>query len=172
MLTCTVSMIETAVAIITTCLPTLRVLILGHTSRKGTYPYASGHRSHAFELHTGTNNYSNHQTTITGGTHNETRRTTRPHPKTGRSDSEDELVKELHQYPAQPSPTLVVHPPMEARSFDGRISGDTCVSPKGNAIAITTEVTVLPEVTVTVLPEDAHSRDGQSSPSFKSMHEP
>ena len=36
MLTCTVSMVETAVAIIATCLPTLRTLILGKASRNGT----------------------------------------------------------------------------------------------------------------------------------------
>jgi hypothetical protein len=36
MLTCTVSMVETAVAIIATCLPALRTLILGHISRVGT----------------------------------------------------------------------------------------------------------------------------------------
>ncbi|KAF2087503.1 hypothetical protein K490DRAFT_3203, partial [Saccharata proteae CBS 121410] len=37
MLTCTVSMVETAIAIIATCLPTLRTLFLGHTSRRGSY---------------------------------------------------------------------------------------------------------------------------------------
>ncbi|GME60542.1 hypothetical protein GTA08_BOTSDO01369 [Neofusicoccum parvum] len=123
MLTCTVSMIETSIAIITTCLPTLRIMILGHTSRKGT-------------------------------------------------DSEDELVKELSQYPAQPSPRLP-QSPREVMSFDGRISGETCVnSPKPNTIEITTEFTVVPEVAIMTIPEEAHTSDGQRSPSFRSVREP
>lgn len=43
MLTCTVSMVETAVAIIATCLPALRTLILGHISRVGTTSAAGRH---------------------------------------------------------------------------------------------------------------------------------
>ncbi|KAB2578207.1 hypothetical protein DBV05_g3168 [Lasiodiplodia theobromae] len=157
MLTCTVSMIETAIAIIATCLPTLRVLILGHTSRKGTY--GSQRRSRVFELRdanprfTGTNAYTNHQTTITGGAQRDSRRITR---SMGRSDSEDELVKELHQYPALPSPTYMPRSPREKSSFDERVNDQT---PKPNAIEITTEVTVFPEVTVTVISEEPQTRD-------------
>ncbi|KAL1625751.1 hypothetical protein SLS54_003223 [Diplodia seriata] len=162
MLTCTVSMVETAIAIIATCLPTLRVLILGHTSRKGTY--GSGQRSRVFELRdghsrlAGTNPYSNHQTTITGGAQRDSRKMTRS--QMGRSDSEDELVKELHQYPALPSPT---HIPREKKSLEGR-TGEQ----KPNAIEITTEVTVFPEVTVTVIADEPHTRDGGRSPSSTS----
>lgn len=173
MLTCTVSMIETSIAIITTCLPTLRIMILGHTSRKGTY--ASKRRSRVFELNdaqprfSGMNHYSNHRTTITGGTQRDSRRITR---QMGRSDSEDELVKELSQYPAQPSPRLP-QSPREVMSFDGRISGETCVnSPKPNTIEITTEFTVVPEVAIMTIPEEAHTSDGQRSPSFRSVREP
>ncbi|KAF4313575.1 hypothetical protein GTA08_BOTSDO01369 [Botryosphaeria dothidea] len=173
MLTCTVSMIETSIAIIATCLPTLRILILGHTSRKGTY--ASARRSRVFELReaghfSGTNHYSNHQTTITGGAQRDSRRITRL--QMGRSDSEDELVKELHQYPARASPTHMPRSPREVKSFDERISEETYVnSPKPNAIEITTEVTVVPEVAVTAIPEEAHTRDSQRSPSFMSVRE-
>jgi flagellar basal body L-ring protein FlgH len=39
MLTCTVSMVETAIAIIATCLPALRTMILGKNSTKGTNSY-------------------------------------------------------------------------------------------------------------------------------------
>ncbi|EKG18822.1 hypothetical protein MPH_03838 [Macrophomina phaseolina MS6] len=173
MLTCTVSMIETSIAIIATCLPTLRILILGHSSRKGTY--ASARRSRIFELRdaapqfSGTNKYSTHRTTITGGAQRDSRRISRQ--QMGRSDSEDELVKDLHQYPALPSPTMA-RSPKEASSSEGRISGETYVnSPKPNTIEITTEVTVVPEVTVTVIPEEAHTRDSQRSPSFMSVHE-
>ncbi|OJD32994.1 uncharacterized protein BKCO1_3400098 [Diplodia corticola] len=165
MLTCTVSMIETSVAIIATCLPTLRVIILGHTSRKGTYGSQPGSR--VFELRdghsrlTGTNNYSNHQTTITGGAKRDSRRFQRAHM--GRSDSEDELVKELHQYPTHSSPTYVPRSPTE-KNYEGRNDEETGNAlRKSNAIAITTEVTVFPAVNVADLPEEAHMRDGRRS---------
>lgn len=37
MITCTVSMIETSIAIIASCLPVLRTLVFGSHSRTGTY---------------------------------------------------------------------------------------------------------------------------------------
>ncbi|KAH8660722.1 hypothetical protein BGZ60DRAFT_566429 [Tricladium varicosporioides] len=82
MLTCTVSMIETAIAIIATCLPVLRTLILGHISRVGTSRSAGRH----YELSSrrpgnGTEVTQHNNTLITGGVQ-------RGH------ESEDELVKE------------------------------------------------------------------------------
>ncbi|KAJ6087618.1 hypothetical protein N7467_006532 [Penicillium canescens] len=53
MITCTVSMIETAIAIIASCLPVLRTLVFGSHSRTGTY---SGHRGYELShsgVHTG-----------------------------------------------------------------------------------------------------------------------
>jgi hypothetical protein len=53
MVTCTVSMIETAIAIIASCLPVLRTLVFGSHSRTGTY---SGHRGYELShsgVHTG-----------------------------------------------------------------------------------------------------------------------
>ncbi|KAL4923599.1 uncharacterized protein BDV17DRAFT_276628 [Aspergillus undulatus] len=47
MITCTVSMIETAIAIIASCLPTLRTLVFGSHSRTGTY---SKGRRYGYEL--------------------------------------------------------------------------------------------------------------------------
>ncbi|KAM0334441.1 hypothetical protein ACHAQA_001468 [Verticillium albo-atrum] len=82
MLTCTVSMIEAAVAIIATCLPPLRTLFLGHFSSAGT---SSGYRH--YELSSAGNARSRRTqqsritTNIVGGTHKG-------------NDSEDELVKE------------------------------------------------------------------------------
>ncbi|KAK7510343.1 hypothetical protein IWZ03DRAFT_75852 [Phyllosticta citriasiana] len=100
MITCTVSMIETSIAIIMTCLPTLRVVILGHTSRKGTYPSRRG--SNLYELHISGQQNCSHRTTITA---NGTKQDDKVKRMTGpitRSDSEDELVKELAMYGAQP----------------------------------------------------------------------
>ncbi|KAF7554311.1 hypothetical protein G7Z17_g3015 [Cylindrodendrum hubeiense] len=84
MLTCTVSMVETAVAIIATCLPPLRTVLLGHTSTNGT-----GSNYGRYELSSaGGNNRSRRAqqshiaTNIVGGT------------QTRGNDSEDELVKE------------------------------------------------------------------------------
>jgi hypothetical protein len=50
MLTCTVSMVENAIAIIAACLPALRTIILGHTTNNNTgsygkhYELSSGHK--------------------------------------------------------------------------------------------------------------------------------
>ncbi|KAM0296009.1 hypothetical protein HYE67_005282 [Fusarium culmorum] len=82
MLTCTVSMIETAVAIIATCLPPLRTLFLGQMSSARTGSNYAGR----YELSsTGRNqtrrtNHSRITTNVIGGTQN--------------NDSQDELFKE------------------------------------------------------------------------------
>ncbi|KAH7183559.1 uncharacterized protein B0J16DRAFT_290168 [Fusarium flagelliforme] len=82
MLTCTVSMIETAVAIIATCLPPLRTLFLGQMSSARTGSNYAGR----YELSsTGRNqtrrtNQSRITTNVMGGTQN--------------NDSQDELFKE------------------------------------------------------------------------------
>jgi len=79
MLTCTVSMIETAVAIIATCLPALRTLILGHISRVDTTYVSTGRHYELSSRKPG------------NGTQREAHdlKTTR-----NGHDSEDELVKE------------------------------------------------------------------------------
>ncbi|KAH7175872.1 hypothetical protein EDB81DRAFT_771294 [Dactylonectria macrodidyma] len=84
MLTCTVSMVETAVSIIATCLPPLRSVFLGNSSSVGT-----GSNYGRYELSSAGHNRSRRTgqsritTNIVGGT------------QTGRNDSEDELVKEM-----------------------------------------------------------------------------
>ncbi|KAH8679438.1 hypothetical protein BGZ61DRAFT_457160 [Ilyonectria robusta] len=83
MLTCTVSMVETAVAIIATCLPPLRTVLLGHSSSAGTG-----------------SNYGHYELSSAG--HNRSRRTQQSRITTNivggtqqrGNDSEDELVKE------------------------------------------------------------------------------
>ncbi|TDZ35267.1 hypothetical protein C8035_v009789 [Colletotrichum spinosum] len=83
MLTCTVSMIETAVAIIAASLPALRTLFLGHTSTAGTNSnYGHYELSSAGVDRTRRTQQSRITTTVVGGTRNMD------------NDSEDELVKE------------------------------------------------------------------------------
>ncbi|KAL0933657.1 uncharacterized protein CTRU02_210456 [Colletotrichum truncatum] len=83
MLTCTVSMIETAVAIIAASLPALRTLLLGHTSTAGTNSnYGHYELSSAGIDRTRRTQQSRITTTVVGGTRNKD------------NDSEDELVKE------------------------------------------------------------------------------
>ncbi|RGP58882.1 hypothetical protein FSPOR_11721 [Fusarium sporotrichioides] len=85
MLTCTVSMIETAVAIIATCLPPLRTLFLGQMS----------------SARTGSNYAGRYELSSTG--RNQTRRTDRSRITTNviggtqNNDSQDELFKESVQ---------------------------------------------------------------------------
>lgn len=81
MLTCTVSMIETAIAIIATCLPALRSTLLGTNTTKGS---SSGYGGRHYELssarrkasenrlHSSKIN-SSHQTSSTGGLQSHTR---------------------------------------------------------------------------------------------------
>ncbi|KAK8187165.1 hypothetical protein HDK77DRAFT_280131 [Phyllosticta capitalensis] len=156
MLTCTVSMIETSIAIITTCLPTLRVVILGHTSRKGTYPSRRG--SNLYELNVSGRQNISHRTTITAnGTKNDDKVKRMTGPIT-RSDSEDELVKELAIYGAQPvtpnhengegSEQNHEHTTTNLRPNAGdRVSGETYVnaprSSSSMAVEVTTEVQIV-----------------------------
>ncbi|KAK7545009.1 uncharacterized protein J3D65DRAFT_46371 [Phyllosticta citribraziliensis] len=163
MITCTVSMIETSIAIIMTCLPTLRVVILGHTSRKGTYPSRRG--SNLYELNVSGRQNCSHRTTITA---NGTKPDDKVKRMTGpitRSDSEDELVKELAIYGAQPvtpNGEGVQHNPEVMSSLKlnpgDRVSGETYVnaprSPSNHnsrndmAVEVTTEFQIV------------HSEDG------------
>ncbi|KAL2832907.1 hypothetical protein BDW59DRAFT_93903 [Aspergillus cavernicola] len=90
MITCTVSMIETAIAIIASCLPVLRTLVFGSHSRTGTY---SGRRGYELSgsgggVHTGPQTSKQHTTvsvsrTVAGPSGDDL----------SRNDSEDELVK-------------------------------------------------------------------------------
>ncbi|EEU36198.1 hypothetical protein NCS52_01403500 [Fusarium sp. LHS14.1] len=83
MLTCTVSMIETAVAIIATCLPPLRTLFLGHMSSAGTGSnYGHYELSSAGANRSRRTQQSRITTNVVGGTSNRD------------NDSQDELVKE------------------------------------------------------------------------------
>ncbi|KAL4997996.1 hypothetical protein BDV10DRAFT_185612 [Aspergillus recurvatus] len=68
MITCTVSMIETAIAIIASCLPVLRTLVFGSHSRTGTY---STNKRRGYELSSSGGLHSNsanvnskHRTTV------------------------------------------------------------------------------------------------------------
>ncbi|KAF9880326.1 hypothetical protein CkaCkLH20_02280 [Colletotrichum karsti] len=83
MLTCTVSMIETAVAIIAASLPALRTLLLGHTSKVGTNSnYGHYELSSAGIDRTRRTQQSRITTTVVGGTRNRD------------NDSDEELFKE------------------------------------------------------------------------------
>ncbi|CZR60635.1 related to integral membrane protein PTH11 [Phialocephala subalpina] len=84
MLTCTVSMVETAISIIATCLPVLRTIILGHTSRTGTASRSNGRH---YEL-------SSHHARVTTGRGTQVKSTYVVGGTRKASDSEDELVKE------------------------------------------------------------------------------
>ncbi|CZT47175.1 related to integral membrane protein PTH11 [Rhynchosporium secalis] len=118
MLTCTVSMVETAVAIIATCLPALRVIILGQVSRVGTSGphYELGSSRHT-KVQASVAAASRHDNYLNSG-HNTSKRA---------NDSEDELVKDTER--------------------NGR-NGFGMVSPgpvDDNAIAVTTEFQVREE---------------------------
>lgn len=82
LITCTVSMIETAIAVIAACLPVLRTLFFGSRSRSGTS------NSRAYELSFGNDNKG--VTNISAQ-----RRSMPPSSRRGLQDeSEDELVKD------------------------------------------------------------------------------
>ncbi|KAF5024497.1 hypothetical protein F66182_3437 [Fusarium sp. NRRL 66182] len=86
MLTCTVSMVETAVAIIATCLPPLRTLFLGNMSSARTGSnYGRYELSSAGQNHTRRTNQSRIVTNVMGGTQNHG------------NDSQDELFKDPAQ---------------------------------------------------------------------------
>jgi hypothetical protein len=65
MLTCTVSMIETAIAIIATCLPALRSTILGNNTTKGS---SSGYGGRHYELSSARRKASENRLNNTHGT--------------------------------------------------------------------------------------------------------
>ncbi|PWY68386.1 hypothetical protein BO70DRAFT_390300 [Aspergillus heteromorphus CBS 117.55] len=85
MITCTVSMIETAIAIIASCLPVLRTLVFGSHSRKGTY---SGRRGYELSTSGPTGLGTGKQRTTVSVSHPDTHA-----GELSRHDSEDELVK-------------------------------------------------------------------------------
>ncbi|CZT02820.1 related to integral membrane protein PTH11 [Rhynchosporium graminicola] len=118
MLTCTVSMVETAVAIIATCLPALRVIILGQVSRVGT----SGPH---YEL--GSSRHTKVQASVAAASRHDNYLNSGQNTSKRANDSEDELVKDTER--------------------NGR-NGFGMVSPgpvDDNAIAVTTEFQVREE---------------------------
>ncbi|KAL2060205.1 hypothetical protein VTL71DRAFT_9600 [Oculimacula yallundae] len=90
MLTCTVSMVETAVAIIATCLPALRTVILGRglsrVSKSSGPHYELGSSRHT-KIQASVAATSRHDNYLNSG-HNTSKRT---------NDSEDELVKDIER---------------------------------------------------------------------------
>lgn len=60
MITCTVSMVETAIAIIASCLPVLRTLVFGSHSRTGTYSSRRGYELSHAGVHTGAQDSKQH----------------------------------------------------------------------------------------------------------------
>ncbi|KAJ4256882.1 hypothetical protein NW762_008978 [Fusarium torreyae] len=91
MLTCTVSMIETAVAIIATCLPPLRTLFLGQMSSAGTGSNYGRYELSSAGPRSRRTQQSRITTNVMGGTQNLD------------NDSQDELFKESTQSVARPS---------------------------------------------------------------------
>jgi hypothetical protein len=71
MLTCTVSMIETAIAIIATCLPALRSMVLGTNTTKGDSKSYGKH----YELSSARRKAQLHSSSVTGGAHSSRVRT-------------------------------------------------------------------------------------------------
>ncbi|KAL2817638.1 hypothetical protein BJX63DRAFT_102974 [Aspergillus granulosus] len=92
MITCTVSMIETAIAIIASCLPVLRTLFFGSHSRTGTYSRRRGYELSASGApHTGAHSNKVHTTVSVSHTGTHIRGESRD--QLSRHDSEDGLVK-------------------------------------------------------------------------------
>lgn len=85
MVTCTVSVVETAIAIIASCLPVLRTLVFGSHSRTGTYSGRRGYELSQSGFHT-----SKQQTTVSAS-HNHVDRGA---DEISCHDSEDGLVKD------------------------------------------------------------------------------
>ncbi|KAG4416297.1 hypothetical protein IFR04_010578 [Cadophora malorum] len=86
MLTCTVSMVETAVAIIATCLPALRTLILGQISRVGT--------SSAPHYELGSSRHTRVQASVAATSRHDNYLNSGHNTNKHINDSEDELVKD------------------------------------------------------------------------------
>ncbi|KAJ5365970.1 hypothetical protein N7517_008856 [Penicillium concentricum] len=87
MITCTVSMVETAIAIIASCLPVLRTLVFGSHSRTGTYSGRRGYELSHSGVHTGANAQHTAVSTSQG-------QTDRGIDDISFNDSEDGLVKD------------------------------------------------------------------------------
>ncbi|KAK0108534.1 hypothetical protein ONS95_003338 [Cadophora gregata] len=117
MLTCTVSMVETSVAIIATCLPALRTVLIGQASRAGTasgphYELGSSKRTRVRASVAATLRHDNYLNT--GHNNNKTI-----------NDSEDDLVRDIEKNPrasylsdeAPPMPTSPISPMMLTREF-------------------------------------------------------
>lgn len=86
MITCTVSMIETAIAIIASCLPVMRTLFFGSRSRTGTYSGRRGYElSSSGHIGAGTKQKATVSASHVGS---------RSKTQLSRHDSEDELVRE------------------------------------------------------------------------------
>ncbi|KAJ5518887.1 hypothetical protein PEX1_056910 [Penicillium expansum] len=69
MITCTVSMVETAIAIIASCLPVLRTMVFGSHSRTGTYSGRRGYELSHSGVHTGAQASKQHTTVSTSQSH-------------------------------------------------------------------------------------------------------
>ncbi|CAG8153538.1 unnamed protein product [Penicillium salamii] len=94
MITCTVSMIETAIAIIASCLPVLRTLVFGSHSRTGTYSSRRGYELSHAGVHTGAQD-SKQQTSVSASRS----QVDRGADDVSFNDSEDGLVKETGPRP-------------------------------------------------------------------------
>ena len=89
MITCTVSMVETAIAIIASCLPVLRTLVFGSHSRTGTYCSRRGYELSHSGAHTGAQTGKQNTTVSVSQSHVD-----RGADDLSCHDSEDGLVKD------------------------------------------------------------------------------
>ncbi|KAJ5850642.1 hypothetical protein N7455_010498 [Penicillium solitum] len=89
MITCTVSMVETAIAIIASCLPVLRTLVFGSHSRTGTYSGRRGYELSHSGVHTGAQASKQHTTVSVSRS-----QVDRGADDISFNDSEDGLVKD------------------------------------------------------------------------------
>lgn len=94
MITCTVSMVETAIAIIASCLPVLRTLVFGSHSRTGTYSGRRGYELSHSGVHTGAQ-ASKQNTTVSVSRS----QVDRAADDVSFNDSEDGLVKDTALVP-------------------------------------------------------------------------
>ncbi|CAG7974568.1 unnamed protein product [Penicillium nalgiovense] len=90
MITCTVSMVETAIAIIASCLPVLRTLVFGSHSRTGTYSGRRGYELSHSGVHTGAATGKQNTSVSVSQSHVD-----RGADELSCHDSEDGLVKDM-----------------------------------------------------------------------------
>ncbi|KAL3459349.1 hypothetical protein BJX64DRAFT_301446 [Aspergillus heterothallicus] len=108
MITCTVSMIETAIAIIASCLPVLRTLFFGSHSGTGSYSKRRGYElSASGGPHTGAHSQKGRTTVSVSQTGTGVRGESRD--QLSRHDSEDGLVKENTDNVRAPPGIAVTH---------------------------------------------------------------